>query len=119
MKRTALIRRIPLRSNRPHRPWARADEDKVSPEMALAVFARDGGCMAPRLGGSVMDCFGRDRIEHVKAEPRMGKRAEPVLACLITLCQGHTEDGMRAGYVWATAAVNRRSMREYLSAFEE
>jgi hypothetical protein len=90
--------------------------DAVSPELALAVFSRDQGCMAPRLGGSFMDCWGRNRIEHVKAEPRMGKRAEPRLDRLVTLCEGHTEPGMRAGHVWATARDNREAMRAYLRA---
>ena len=88
--------------------------DAVSPELALAVLRRDGGCVAPRLGGSAMDCWGRDRIEHVKAEPRMGKRAEPQADRLVTLCEGHTEPGMRAGYVWCTAKENRAAMRRYL-----
>ena len=88
--------------------------DPVPPEVAIAVLRRDGGCMAPRLGGSAMDCWGRDRIEHVKAEPRMGVRAEPLMSRLLTLCEGHTEPGMKAGYVWATAKVNREACREYL-----
>jgi hypothetical protein len=88
--------------------------DAVTPELALAVLTRDSGCVAPRLGGSFMDCWGRNRIEHVKAEPRMGKRAEPRLDRLVTLCEGHTEPGMRAGYVWATARDNREAMRAYL-----
>ncbi len=57
-------------------------------------------------------CGGRWRIEHVKTEPRMGKRAEPTLLHLMALCQQHTEDGMRAGAVWATA--HRAEQREYL-----
>jgi hypothetical protein len=44
----------------------------------------------------------------------MGKRAEPRLDRLVTLCEGHTEPGMRAGYVWATARDNREAMRAYL-----
>lgn len=88
--------------------------DRVKPEVALFVFQRDQGCMAPRLGGSFMDCFGRDRLEHVKAEPRMGRRAEPDDAHLLTLCEGHTEPGMRAGYVWCTDKANREACREYL-----
>lgn len=92
----------------------RARRDPVTPEVALAVFARDGGCLAPRLGGSAMDCWGRNRIEHVKREPRMGRRGD----LLGTLCQGHTEDGTRAGYCWATDAENRRRMREHLLAIE-
>lgn len=84
--------------------------DAVTHEAALAIFTRDQGCLAPRLGGSSMDCFGRLRIEHVKVDQRMGKRGE----LLGTLCEGHTETGMRAGYVWATDARNREAMREYL-----
>jgi hypothetical protein len=88
--------------------------DAVSPELALAVFARDGGCLAPRLGGTAFDCWGRNRIEHVKAEPRLGKRAEARMDRLLTLCEGHTEPGMKAGYVWATDRRNREAMRAYL-----
>ena len=63
--------------------------DAVTPEKAAETFARDGyQCMAPRLGGTIMDCFGRLRVEHVKREPRMGRRGD----LLISLCQGHTED---------------------------
>ena len=88
--------------------------DRVSPTLALAVFTRDQGCVAPRLGGSHMDCWGRNRIEHVKAEPRMGVRAEARLDRLVTLCEGHTEPGTKAGYCWATDKANRQAMREYL-----
>lgn len=88
--------------------------DRVTGALALAVLVRDGGCMAPRLGGSAMDCWGRNRIEHVKAEPRMAKRAEPRMDRLLTLCEGHTEPGMKAGYVWATDKANRERCREYL-----
>jgi len=37
---------------------------------------------------------------------------------LVTLCEGHTETGMRAGYVWATDKVNRAAMRDYLADVE-
>ena len=87
---------------------------RVSHQQALAVFQRDGGCLAPRLGGSAMDCWGRLRIEHVKREPRMGVRGD----LLGTLCEGHTEPGMRAGFVWCTNAENRRAMREHLLGLE-
>lgn len=83
---------------------------RVSHQLALIIFERDGGCLAPRLGGSAMDCWGRLRIEHVKREQRMGVRGD----LLGTLCEGHTEPGMRAGYVWCTDAANRRAMREHL-----
>jgi hypothetical protein len=116
MKRVRLVRRTPLRAKRPYHPPRRRDpDDIVTPEQAQAVFKRDGGCLAPRLGGSSLDCWGRNRIEHVKREARMGKRG----TLLGTLCAGHTEDGTRAGYCWATDAINRRAMREYLLALEE
>jgi hypothetical protein len=82
----------------------------VRATVALTVFKRDGGCLAPQLGGSAADCWGRLRIEHVKREPRMGKRGD----LLGTLCEGHAEPGMRAGYVWCTDAANRQRMREHL-----
>lgn len=92
----------------------KARTDAVPEAVALAVFARDRGCLAPRLGGSIMDCWGRLRIEHVKRETRMGKRGD----LLGTLCEGHTEPGMRAGYVWCTDAENRRRMRDLLLSIE-
>lgn len=85
------------------------------PELALALSQRDQGCVAPRLGGTSMDCWGRDRWEHVKPEARMSKRADDCLCQVVTLCQGHTEDGARAGFVWATA--NREPCRDYLATF--
>ena len=108
------MRQTPLQRRRLYRPPARRDEDKVTPETALAVFKRDAGCMAPRLGGTAMDCFGRNGLEHVKEQPRMGVRAEPLMQRLITLCDGHREPGMRAGYQWNTDAANRERCRQYL-----
>ncbi len=91
--------------------------DKVTPEMRAAVFLRDDGCMAPRLGGSFMDCGGVLRVEHVQDHGgRMGRRAPSDMAHLVTLCSMHTEDGMRGGYVWCTDKTNRAAMREYLAA---
>lgn len=89
--------------------------DRVTPEMALAVLTRDGGCMAPRLGGSFMDCAGRNGLEHVQdSYGRMGRRAPSDPAHLLTLCDGHREPGMKAGRVWCTDKVNRQAMRDYL-----
>ena len=88
--------------------------DPVTPGIALAIFTRDDGCLAPRLGGTSHDCWGRLRIEHVKREPRMGRRGD----LLGTLCQGHTEDGTGAGYCWATDARNREAMRNHLLSLE-
>ena len=89
-------------------------KDPVSPELRAEIFARDQGCMAPMLGGSAMDCWGRLTLEHVKDEARMGVRAPSDAAHLITLCQGHTEDGRRAGYQWNTDKRNRALVRDYL-----
>lgn len=90
--------------------------DRVTPEVALEVFTRDAGCVAPRLGGTAMDCWGRNTLAHVKDEPRMGRRAPSDPAHLITICQGHAEDGMRGGYIWVTDKRNITAMREYLRA---
>lgn len=89
--------------------------DTVRPAVALAVFLRDQGCVAPRLGGTYHDCWGVNGLEHVKAEPRMARRAPSCLCGLVTLCEGHREPGMKAGYVWCTA--NRQACRDYLAAF--
>jgi hypothetical protein len=85
----------------------RKRKDPVTPELALAVLRRDQGCVAPRLGGSFMDCGGRSTLDHVKDEPRMGVRAPSDMAHLVTLCEGHH---LWTG--WATA--NRPALREYL-----
>ena len=88
--------------------------DPVTANLRLQVLTRDGGCIAPLLGGSVHDCFGRLTLEHVKDELRMGKRAPSDLAHLVTLCEGHTEPGRRAGYQWNTDKANRAKVRAYL-----
>lgn len=90
-------------------------KDPVTPETRLWVFARDGGCVAPRLGGSFHDCWGRLTLEHVKDQPRMGVRAPSDMAHLVTLCEGHTEPGMRAGRAWNLNRENRARVREYLA----
>ena len=38
--------------------------------------------------------------------------------CLVSLCEGHTEPGMRAGYQWNTDKRNRALVRDYLSRME-
>lgn len=91
--------------------------DRVTPDVALFVFTRDQGCVAPRLGGSFMDCAGRTGCEHVKAQPRMSRRAPSCPCALLTLCDGHREPGMRQGYVWATARENRAACRDLLASF--
>lgn len=71
--------------------------------------------MAPRLGGSYHDCWGRVGLEHVKDEARLGKRAASDPAHLVSLCEGHREPGMKAGRVWCTSKENREAMRDYLA----
>jgi hypothetical protein len=108
--------------------------DLVNPELRQIVLARDirewgarqplfasrrgamrsiQGCMAVPLAPSTSGpCFGKLTLDHVKDEPRMGKRAASDPAHLVSLCQGHTEDGMRGGSQWNTA--NRPLLRWYL-----
>jgi len=87
--------------------------DRITPELAQAVFARDSGCIAPRLGAET-PCWGRITIEHVKAQLRMGKRAEPRPDRLVSICEGHSEPGMKAGISWNATKANRAKVRAYL-----
>lgn len=86
----------------------------MKPGEALAIFERDDGCVAPRLGGSYLDCWGRLTIEHIKDEPRMGVRGTKA----VTLCEGHTEPGMKAGWCWNLDRRNRELVRGYLATME-
>jgi len=89
--------------------------DPVTVEMRNAVLKRDGGCMAPRLDPSQSGaCWGRLTLEHVKEHGRMSKRAPSDLGHLVALCQGHTEDGRKAGYQWNTTKESRALVRAYL-----
>jgi hypothetical protein len=76
-------------------------------------------CLAPLAGGSRADCWGRTIIEHIKDESRMAVRAESDdPRHLASLCQGHTEDGRKAGYQWNTATENRAAMRDLMREIE-
>lgn len=89
-------------------------KDRVPPELAIEVFKADGGCVAPKIDPAELGrCWGRLTIEHVKAEQRMGKRAEPRRDRLVSLCLGHTETGMKAGYQWNTA--HRPELRAWIA----
>lgn len=88
--------------------------DPVTPETRIAVLRRDGSCVAPLLGASALDCWGRSTLEHVKDELRMSKRAPSDLRHLVALCEGHTENGRRAGHQWNTTKENRAKVRAYL-----
>jgi len=91
--------------------------DRVTPDVALFVFNRDRACQAPYMGASYHDCFSPDGLEHVKAEPRMSRRAPSCPCALVVLCAGHREPGMRQGAVWCTARENRAALRDYLTSF--
>lgn len=81
--------------------------DPVTPELRLAIFARDHGCAAVTLGESPADCEGRLTLDHVKDQPRMGVRAPSDERHLVTLCWGHHLNG------WATS--HRPALRAYLA----
>lgn len=89
--------------------------DPVSPDLRIAVFTRDGDCVAPRLDPDAGPCRGPLTADHVKDEPRMGVRAPSDAAHLVTLCEGHHLD-TRAGANWATS--HRPELREYLRRVE-
>lgn len=109
MKRVGMKRAAPSA----RKPWTRADTDKVSPADHAFVLARDGGCIA-RFYDSTTVCWGKITLDHVKAAARMGVRAESDPDHLVSVCQGHSEDGRKAGYQWNTA--NRDKEREYLES---
>ncbi|MBE3073141.1 MAG: hypothetical protein IMZ67_09215 [Acidobacteria bacterium] len=91
--------------------------DPVTPEMALDVFTRDGGCVAVRLGEPPASCAGRLTLDHVHEEMGIGKRrAKSDRAHLVALCEGHTERGAKAGRQWNTA--HRADLRAYLALTE-
>lgn len=83
--------------------WRR--RDPVTPELRRLVILRDRACVAPRLGATD-PCAGQITLDHIKDQPRMGKRAPSDLAHLVAVCWHHHMDG------WATA--HRPELREYL-----
>lgn len=117
MKRTPLIRRSSLRRSYPQ-PWQRAPDDKVDPVERDHVLRRDGGCIAPRVDLEAGPCWGRVTLDHVKDEARMGVRAESDRYHLVSVCQGHSEDGRKAGYQWNTSKEGRAAERDYLAKKE-
>lgn len=75
------------------------------------------GCVAVFLAPATSGpCWGKLTLDHIKDEPRMGKRAKSDPAHLVSLCEGHTENGMRAGFQWNTA--HRPLLRWYLKTLE-
>jgi len=122
-----------------------AHKDPVSPELVKVVLARDTRetirwlheaksvpltihqwlwrnpvCVAPLVDpGAVGECWGRTTLEHVKDELRMAKRADSDPDHLVSLCQGHTEDGRKAGRQWNTTKEHRVLIREYLRLMKQ
>lgn len=102
-------------------------KDPVTPELIEIVRRRDRSELAKFIPGPVEPlciapvidpiefgkCWGRTTYDHVKDQLRMGVRAESDANHLVSLCQGHTEDGMKAGRIWNVA--HRPELREYLA----
>lgn len=111
--------------------------DRVTPEMREQILLRDtqqwlrrvpmfsarrgltnsiAGCVAVFLAPNTSGpCWGNLTLDHVHGQNQMGvgkPRATSDRAHLVTLCEGHTERGMRAGFQWNTA--NRPLLRWYL-----
>jgi len=87
--------------------------------LRLQVIFRDGWCVAETLDPQAGPC--RDKwgellpnnpwpdvweVDHVKAEPMMGRKAPSDMAHLVTLCHFHHQGG------WATS--HRDAERDYL-----
>lgn len=95
-------------------------KDPVTPELRIRILKRDGGCVAPQVDSQQWGtCFGRLTLEHVKSELRMGRRAPSDEGHLVTLCEGHTEAGARAGRSWNTMKTSRSMVRAYLRGLYE
>ena len=86
-------------------------KDRVTPDVALAVYQRDGVCVAPLLDRDAGPCSSTIELAHVHDEPTAARRAPSDPAHLVTLCAWHHR-GSKAGHVWATA--NRPLLRAYL-----
>ena len=84
--------------------------DPVTPELRIAVLERDRICVASNFDDAD-ECRGRLTLDHVKDQPRMGRRAPSDMAHLVTICEHHHLDG------WATA--HRPELRGYLRYFLE
>jgi hypothetical protein len=101
--------------------------DPVTPDVASLVLLRDRTemvkvlgrqpqgpvCIAPLVDSAEWGkCWGRSTFDHIKPQPRMGVRAKSSPDQLVIVCQGHSEDGMKAGHQWNTA--HRPEVRSYL-----
>ena len=74
-------------------------------------------CIAPIVDPAERGrCWGRTTIDHVKPQPRLGRRARSVPSEMVSVCQGHMEDGRMAGHQWNTASRDKE--RAYLQRVE-
>ena len=99
------------------KPKRRGHKDPVTPDVRLDVLNRDDwACVAPKvcdcLASDATTCAGRLTLDHVKDQPRMGKRAPSDRDHLATVCERH-----HLGTGWATA--HRPELREYLRRVRE
>lgn len=93
--------------------------DKVTPELHAAILRRDRECVLAKIEPEHLcrDSWGhphaagdlaRLTVEHVKDQPRMGKRAPSDLAHCLALCA--------AANVAAPSKSQRAAFRAYLAA---
>jgi hypothetical protein len=99
MKRTPLLRKAQKKT------WRRRPEDRVTEAVANYVFARDYGCVAPRLDIEG-PCEGRIEIDHVD-NAGLGKRGPSTADNLVSLCSAHHR----------TKTENARALRPLLRAY--
>ena len=95
------------------------------PEARRFVFARDKGCLGPRLGAPT-ECSDDDgnRVDrtdvryleahHVQHFGTMGKKAPDMPEHLVAVCRGHHR-GQEAGYCWGTSKEGLTALRGYLT----
>lgn len=88
--------------------------NRFPPQLRLDVFARDGSCVAPLVDANSGPCSGRLTVEHVR--PLGGAMGAPKvheLRWCVSLCEAHTEPGMKAGRVWNLS--HKSLLRRYLA----
>ena len=91
--------------------------DRVSPELVAHLWARDGGCVLAQVSpehrctdtyGSPIEWNGRGiTVEHVKDQPRMGRRAPSDPGHTVLLCGGSN--------VAVPSKADRARLREWIA----
>ena len=114
------MRRTPLRRTRP-KPWFRAEDDKVTPELHDYILDRDKMCFAAMIDPThqcrtrfgerhAADDRRRLTLDHVKDHAAMGDRAKSDKRHLLAMCGDANNNG------WASA--HRQEERERLAEIE-